>query len=136
MRSVIDFERALLGILWLSWLVYWISAAQRTAPNKRMETLPIPGGPMSAHSDRAGVRIGRCQKALEEIETVLHDVPSSRLLHGFGGSTWELIALAQGRGYDTRIGFEETLPYLTGVARNTTANLLQQRGGNLIGTQL
>lgn len=39
MRSVIDFERTLLGILWLFWLVYWISAAQRTAPNKRMETL-------------------------------------------------------------------------------------------------
>ena len=39
MRSVIDFERTLLGILWLFWLVYWISAAQRTASNKRMETL-------------------------------------------------------------------------------------------------
>jgi protein-S-isoprenylcysteine O-methyltransferase Ste14 len=39
MRSAIDFERTLLGILWLFWLVYWISAAQRTAPNKRMETL-------------------------------------------------------------------------------------------------
>jgi len=39
MRSVIDFERALLGILWLSWLVYWLAAARRTAPNKRMETL-------------------------------------------------------------------------------------------------
>src|ERR1700680_3034200 len=39
MRSVIDFERTLLGILWLFWLAYWISAARRTAPNKRMETL-------------------------------------------------------------------------------------------------
>jgi protein-S-isoprenylcysteine O-methyltransferase Ste14 len=39
MRSAIDFERATLGILWLSWLVYWLTAAQRTAPNKRMETL-------------------------------------------------------------------------------------------------
>ena len=39
MRSVIDFERALLGILWLFWLVYWLAAAQRTAANKRMETL-------------------------------------------------------------------------------------------------
>jgi hypothetical protein len=39
MRSVIDFERGLLGILWLSWLVYWLAAAQRTAPDKRMETL-------------------------------------------------------------------------------------------------
>jgi protein-S-isoprenylcysteine O-methyltransferase Ste14 len=39
MRSVIDFERVLLSILWLSWLVYWLSAGQRTAPNKRVETL-------------------------------------------------------------------------------------------------
>src|SRR5215471_1122620 len=39
MLSVIDFERTLLALLWFSWLVYWISAAQRTAPNKRMETL-------------------------------------------------------------------------------------------------
>src|SRR5215469_12689175 len=39
MRSVIDFERTLLLLLWLSWMVYWISAAQRTASNKRMETL-------------------------------------------------------------------------------------------------
>jgi protein-S-isoprenylcysteine O-methyltransferase Ste14 len=39
MCSVIDFERALLSILWLFWLVYWISAGQRTAPNKRVETL-------------------------------------------------------------------------------------------------
>jgi protein-S-isoprenylcysteine O-methyltransferase Ste14 len=39
MRSVIDFERVLLGVLWLSWLIYWVAAAQRTAPNTRMETL-------------------------------------------------------------------------------------------------
>ena len=39
MRSVIDFERVLLSILWLSWLVYWVSAAQRTAPSTRTETL-------------------------------------------------------------------------------------------------
>jgi protein-S-isoprenylcysteine O-methyltransferase Ste14 len=38
MRSAIDFERASLGLLWLSWLVFWLAAAQRTAPNKRMET--------------------------------------------------------------------------------------------------
>ena len=39
MRSLIDFERTLLGLLWLSWLVYWLAAARRTAPNKRIETL-------------------------------------------------------------------------------------------------
>ena len=36
---MIDFERVLLSILWLSWLVYWLAAAQRAAPNKRIETL-------------------------------------------------------------------------------------------------
>jgi protein-S-isoprenylcysteine O-methyltransferase Ste14 len=39
MRSAIDFERELLGILWLCWLVYWLAAAQWTAPTKRSETL-------------------------------------------------------------------------------------------------
>jgi protein-S-isoprenylcysteine O-methyltransferase Ste14 len=37
-RSVIDFERALLGVFWLSWLVYWLVAARRVTPNQRMET--------------------------------------------------------------------------------------------------
>jgi protein-S-isoprenylcysteine O-methyltransferase Ste14 len=39
MRSVIDIERTLLGAFWLCWLVYWLAAAQRAAPNRRMETL-------------------------------------------------------------------------------------------------
>jgi protein-S-isoprenylcysteine O-methyltransferase Ste14 len=39
MRSVIDFERALLCVFWLSWLVYWLAAARRAAPNQRTETL-------------------------------------------------------------------------------------------------
>ena len=52
MRSAIDFERALLGILWLSWLVYWLAAAQRAAPNKRMETL------LEGASDRIPLGIG------------------------------------------------------------------------------
>jgi protein-S-isoprenylcysteine O-methyltransferase Ste14 len=39
MRSVIDSERTLLGIFWLSWLVFWLAAAQGAVSNKRTETL-------------------------------------------------------------------------------------------------
>jgi uncharacterized protein (DUF849 family) len=32
-----------------------------------------------------------------------------RLLHGLNGTAWDLIDAAVKRGYDTRIGFEDTL---------------------------
>jgi uncharacterized protein (DUF849 family) len=46
---------------------------------------------------------------LDEIEAALQDITGRRLLHGFETSTWEFIALASRRGYDARIGFEDTL---------------------------
>jgi protein-S-isoprenylcysteine O-methyltransferase Ste14 len=36
---LIGLERALIGILWLAWLVYWIAAARHTAANRRTERL-------------------------------------------------------------------------------------------------
>jgi protein-S-isoprenylcysteine O-methyltransferase Ste14 len=39
-RPLIGFERALIGILWLTWIVYWIAAARQTAANWRKESLP------------------------------------------------------------------------------------------------
>jgi uncharacterized protein (DUF849 family) len=46
-----------------------------------------------------------------EIEATLDaaGVEAPRLLHGTGGTTWGLIAEAARRGYDTRIGLEDTL---------------------------
>jgi protein-S-isoprenylcysteine O-methyltransferase Ste14 len=38
-RLLIDLERALIGILWLAWVVYWIAAARQTAANRRTESL-------------------------------------------------------------------------------------------------
>jgi uncharacterized protein (DUF849 family) len=52
---------------------------------------------------------GNAKHRFEEIEAVLEGVQGSRLLHGFETSAWEFIALAFRRGYDTRIGFEDTL---------------------------
>ena len=52
---------------------------------------------------------GNAKVRLEEIEAVLQGIECPRLLHGFEDFAWEFIALAAGRGYDTRIGFEDTL---------------------------
>jgi uncharacterized protein (DUF849 family) len=50
-------------------------------------------------------------RAVAEIEGVLDraGVPAPRLLHGTGATVWALIAEAARRGYDTRIGLEDTL---------------------------
>jgi uncharacterized protein (DUF849 family) len=52
---------------------------------------------------------GNAKVRLNEIEGVLQGIECPRLLHGFEVFAWEFIALAAGRGYDTRIGFEDTL---------------------------
>jgi uncharacterized protein (DUF849 family) len=46
-----------------------------------------------------------------QIETLLDasGVTLPRLLHGIDGTAWPMIAEAAARGYDTRIGFEDTL---------------------------
>jgi uncharacterized protein (DUF849 family) len=46
---------------------------------------------------------------LEGIEAALADTDVPRLLHGFNDAAWEFIRLAAQRGYDTRIGLEDTL---------------------------
>ena len=46
---------------------------------------------------------------LKQIETELGEATTPRLLHGLDGCAWEFVALAAERGYDTRIGFEDTL---------------------------
>jgi uncharacterized protein (DUF849 family) len=52
---------------------------------------------------------GNAKVRLEEIEAVLQGIECPQLLHGFEALAWEFIALAAGHGYDTRIGFEDTL---------------------------
>ena len=52
---------------------------------------------------------GNAKIRLKEIEAALHGIECPRLLHGFESFVWEFIALAAVRGYDTRVGFEDTL---------------------------
>jgi uncharacterized protein (DUF849 family) len=46
---------------------------------------------------------------LEEIEARLKGTTRPRLLHGVDANTWDVIAIAADRRYDTRIGLEDTV---------------------------
>jgi uncharacterized protein (DUF849 family) len=67
---------------------------------------------------------GDTKGRMHEIEMVLHDVPGSRLLHGFGASSWELVALAGRLGYDTRVGFEDTITLPDGTLAKNNGELV------------
>ena len=49
-------------------------------------------------------------ETVESIEAILDETAPAipRLLHGLDSTTWSMIRLAAQRGYDTRIGFEDT----------------------------
>jgi uncharacterized protein (DUF849 family) len=55
--------------------------------------------------------VAGAMRSVAEAEAVLDaaGVRAPRLLHGVDATAWPLIELARERGYDTRIGFEDTL---------------------------
>lgn len=65
-------------------------------------------------------------RTVEEIEAVLDagGVALPRLLHGLDHTAWPLIGTAAARGYDTRIGFEDTLRLPDGTPAPTNAALV------------
>ncbi len=68
--------------------------------------------------------------ALQTVDAIeamleLHQVEnSSRLLHGLDTTAWPLLEEARNRGYDTRIGFEDTLFLPTGKQAKDNAVLV------------
>ena len=54
MRTLMGFERAIVAISWVGWLVYWIAAARRTALTRRMESL------LTGASYRVPLLVGIC----------------------------------------------------------------------------
>jgi uncharacterized protein (DUF849 family) len=59
---------------------------------------------------------------LREIEAALGQAAPSPLLHGFDATAWQFVGMAAERGYDTRIGLEDTLTLPDGsVAENNAA---------------
>lgn len=67
-------------------------------------------------------------RTVAEIESVLDAaaVTAPRLLHGTGPTAWALIAEAARRGYDTRIGLEDTLERTDGTITAGNAELIAE----------
>ena len=63
----------------------------------------------------------------QEIETVLDEasVGTPRLLHGEGAVAWPMFLYALERGYDARIGFEDTLALPDGAPARDNAQLVK-----------
>lgn len=61
---------------------------------------------------------------LLQIERVLKGSTRPILLHGLGRYAWDFIALAARRGYDTRVGFEDTLKMPDGTRAASNADLV------------
>jgi uncharacterized protein (DUF849 family) len=72
---------------------------------------------------------------LLQMEAVLADIRRPRLLHGMGHCAWHLVELATRRGYDTRIGFEDTLRLPDGSIAESNAELVLAARGIIMNIQ-
>lgn len=61
---------------------------------------------------------------IDEVLAVHHIKNRARLLHGFNATAWPLLMEAKRRGYDTRIGFEDTLFLPNGEHAKSNAELI------------
>jgi uncharacterized protein (DUF849 family) len=61
---------------------------------------------------------------LRRIDSALAGVQGQRLLHGFDAMAWVFIELAAMRGYDTRVGLEDTLVLPDGTCARDNAELV------------
>jgi uncharacterized protein (DUF849 family) len=63
----------------------------------------------------------------QQIEYLLSDVgiQTPRLLHGYEQTTWPLLTIALERGYDVRIGFEDTMTLPDGQVAEDNASLVK-----------
>ena len=76
-------------------------------------------------------------QTVNDIEKVLDKgrvANPSRLLHGFDSTTWKMLAEAKKRGYDSRIGFEDTIFLPDGRLAKTNAELVQ-KANEILGNQ-
>lgn len=67
-------------------------------------------------------------KTVREIEDVLdsHNIGIKRLLHGFNSVAWNILREAEKRGYDRRIGMEDTIYLPDGKMVESNVEILQE----------
>jgi uncharacterized protein (DUF849 family) len=75
--------------------------------------------PLQPELDRALATCAAIEQVLDE-----SGLRAPRLLHGIGATAWALVAEASRRGYDTRIGLEDTLVLPDGSAASGNAALV------------
>jgi uncharacterized protein (DUF849 family) len=75
--------------------------------------------PQEAELAAARATVARLETLLDRLA-----VRVPRLLHGTGATAWPLLALARDRGYDTRIGLEDTLVLPDGRRATDNAELV------------
>ncbi len=65
---------------------------------------------------------------MEKIEAILdqYKINLNRLLHGFDETAWGLIKEAFKRGYDTRIGLEDTIFLPSGKKASSNLELTEE----------
>jgi uncharacterized protein (DUF849 family) len=73
-------------------------------------------------------------EAEKVLDAALVRVP--RLLHGLDATAWPLVSAARARGYDTRIGFEDTLTLPDGTTASDNGELVQAAAMLLSGGQV
>jgi uncharacterized protein (DUF849 family) len=76
--------------------------------------------PMDATTDAARQNVARMIELLDD-----QAIDRPRLLHGTGPTAWDMIAEAATRGYDTRVGFEDTLLLPNGARAASNAELVE-----------
>ena len=62
---------------------------------------------------------------VDAIEAVIRSSGLPRVLHGFDATAWPLVEEAARRGFDTRIGFEDTLVLPDGSPAKSNAQLIE-----------
>ncbi len=75
--------------------------------------------PVEEETEAALATVGTIEKILNESH-----VQTPRLLHGFDATAWTLLEIALQRGYDTRIGLEDTLVLPSGSRTSGNAELV------------
>ncbi|MFO7523998.1 MAG: 3-keto-5-aminohexanoate cleavage protein [Ignavibacteriaceae bacterium] len=69
-------------------------------------------------------------KTITEIENILNDnnITIKRLLHGFNSAAWDILREAKKRGYDSRIGMEDTIFLEDGIKVKNNLDLINYAG--------
>ena len=78
-------------------------------------------------------KINNTRNVVREIERILEPavVVLPRLLHGTESTTWSLMNDAIKKGYDIRVGFEDTLLFPDGAQARTNAELVLEARSRL-----